>query len=88
MRKIREVLRLKYEQGRSHRQIAGSCGIGMATVSEYLRRARDRGVGWAEDITSPCPAGRRRAAAGGPVVHTRLWSRSPGSGMGWPASAA
>jgi transposase len=48
MRKIREVLRLKYEQGRSHRQIAASCGIGIATVSEYLRRAQEAGVGWAE----------------------------------------
>lgn len=48
MRKIREVLRLKFEQGRGHREIAASCGIGVATVSEYLRRARDSGVGWAE----------------------------------------
>jgi transposase len=48
MRKIREVLRLKYEQSRSHRQIAASCGIGVATVSEYLERARDSGVGWVE----------------------------------------
>jgi transposase len=46
MRKIREVLRLKFEQGRGHREIAASCGIGVATVSEYLRRARDSGVGW------------------------------------------
>ncbi len=48
MRKIREVLRLKYEQGRSHRQIAASCGIGLGTVSEYLRRASNSGVGWTE----------------------------------------
>jgi len=48
MRKIREVLRLKFEQGRGHREIAASCGIGVATVSEYLRRARDSGVGWQE----------------------------------------
>lgn len=48
MRKIREVLRLKFEQGRGHREIAASCGIGVATVSEYLRRARDSGVGWPE----------------------------------------
>ena len=43
MRKIREVLRLKFEQNRGHREIAASCGIGVATVSEYLRRARDSG---------------------------------------------
>jgi len=46
MRKIREVLRLKFEQHRGHRQIAASCGIGVATVSEYLKRARDRDVDW------------------------------------------
>lgn len=48
MRKIREVLRLKFERGHGHRLIAASCGIGVATVSEYLRRARDSGVGWAD----------------------------------------
>ena len=46
MRKIREVLRLKLEQGRGHREIAASCGIGVATVSEYLRRARDHGLSY------------------------------------------
>jgi len=46
MRKIREVLRLKLEQSRGHREIAASCSIGVATVSEYLRRARDSGVSW------------------------------------------
>jgi transposase len=48
MRKIREVLRLKFEQCRGHRAIAASCGVGVATVSEYLRRARDHGVGWVQ----------------------------------------
>lgn len=46
MRKIREVLRLKFECGRTHRQIGASCGIGVATVSDYLQRARDSGVSW------------------------------------------
>ncbi|WP_144079850.1 helix-turn-helix domain-containing protein, partial [Haliea salexigens] len=38
MRKIKEVLRLKWAQGLSNRQIATACGIGRPTVSEYLRR--------------------------------------------------
>ncbi len=49
MRKIREVLRLKFECGRSHRQIAASCRLGCGTVSEYLRRARESAVSW-EDV--------------------------------------
>ena len=46
MRKIREVLRLKWAQGLSHRRIAASCGIGRPTVSEYVRRAEEAGLGW------------------------------------------
>jgi hypothetical protein len=39
MRRIKEVLRLKYELGLGQRQIARSCSIGQATVNDYLRRA-------------------------------------------------
>ena len=46
MRKIKEVLRLKFESGLGQRQIARSCGIGQATVAEYLKRAAAAGVGW------------------------------------------
>ena len=46
MRKIREVLRLKYELGRSNREIARSCDIGSSTVSDYLKRARMTGLTW------------------------------------------
>jgi len=47
MRKIREILRLKWQHGRSHREVAASCGIGYGTVVELLRRAENAGlVGW------------------------------------------
>ena len=46
MRKIRELLRLKYECRRSHREIAASLGLAHSTVSEYLRRAAEAGVSW------------------------------------------
>ncbi len=46
MRKIKEVLRLHYELRLNQRQIGRSCGIGQATVHEYLRRAEAAGVGW------------------------------------------
>ena len=46
MRKIREILRLKHECGRSNRDIGQSCGIGSSTVSEYLQRVRMAGLAW------------------------------------------
>jgi len=46
MRKINEVLRLKWQCGLSHRQIATSCNIGVGTVSDYVHRARKAGLGW------------------------------------------
>jgi len=46
MRKIKEVLRLSYEQGRSRRQVAASAGLGRATVAEYLRRFEAAGLAW------------------------------------------
>ena len=44
MRKIKEVLRLKWGNGMSNRRIAASSGIGRPTVSEYLRRAEEPGL--------------------------------------------
>ena len=46
MRKIKEVLRLKYESGRSHGEIARSYAIAHSTVLEYLRRAEAAGLRW------------------------------------------
>ena len=39
MRRIREVLRLKYAGGLSHRAIAVASGVGLGTVWEYVERA-------------------------------------------------
>ena len=46
MRKVREVLRLKYACGASARVIAQSVGIGRSAVAEYVRRAAVIGVTW------------------------------------------
>ena len=46
MRKIKEVLRLKFSVGLGLRQIARSCSIGLGTVHEYLQRAEAAGVKW------------------------------------------
>jgi transposase len=52
MRKIREVLRLKFELGLENRQIARSCQIPHSSVGNYLSRARAAGLSWplAEDL--------------------------------------
>ena len=44
MRKIKEVLRLKFSVGLGLRAIARSCSIGLGTVHEYLQRAEAAGV--------------------------------------------
>jgi len=46
MRKIKEVLRLKWEKGFSARQIAKSCDIARSTVKDYLDRAQQMGLTW------------------------------------------
>jgi hypothetical protein len=46
VRKIKEVLRLKFSVGLGLRQIARSCSIGLGTVHEYLQRAEAAGVTW------------------------------------------
>ena len=44
MRKIKEVLRLKFELGLRNRQIARSCSINHSTVADYLYRAKAAGL--------------------------------------------
>jgi transposase len=46
MRKIRDVLRLKWVAGLSDRVIARSVGAGRTTVQECLQRAAAAGLGW------------------------------------------
>jgi transposase len=46
MRKIREVLRLKWKLGLSHRQIERSVRLGYGTVCGYLQRAKRQELSW------------------------------------------
>ena len=46
MRKIKEVLRLKWDHNLSNRQIATSCSVSHSTVTEYLIRAKQAGLSW------------------------------------------
>ena len=44
MRRVREILRLKWELGLSARQVARSCGLAHPTVLNYVRRAEACGL--------------------------------------------
>lgn len=48
MRKIKEVLRLKYSCRLSDHQIATSCVVSRSTVADYLMKAKAAGVTWPE----------------------------------------
>ena len=50
MRKVRQVLRMKWEKGLSNRQIAGALKMGKETVREYLRRAEAAGLSSWQDV--------------------------------------
>jgi transposase len=46
MRKISEILRLRYELNCSYRDIARSQNISKTTISEYMARAKIAGIKW------------------------------------------
>jgi len=46
MRKIIEVLRLKFEAGLSHERIAAATKVSKGAVTKYVQRARAAGLGW------------------------------------------
>lgn len=46
MRKLKDVLRLRFELKLDRRQIARSCSIAVSTVHEYLKRAEAAGLDW------------------------------------------
>jgi hypothetical protein len=46
MRRVKEVLRLRFGLGLQQNQIARSCSIGQATVHRYLQKAVAAGLNW------------------------------------------
>ncbi|MBU2720989.1 IS21 family transposase, partial [Acidithiobacillus ferridurans] len=82
MRKIREVLRLKYEAGLSARAIARSVNAGRTTVQEYLQRFAASGLSWPTELEDaalesrlfppPPPAGTARPEPDWTVVQHEL----------------
>ena len=93
MRKIREVLRLKFEVGLSARQIAVSVQIGRVTVGDYLNRFAASGLSWPcslsdteleQQLFPPPPAvpSEQRPLPDWSWVHAEL--RRPGLALGTP----
>lgn len=68
MRKLREILRLKWECRLTQREIARAAGVGTGTVSEYLKRAHAAGLSW------PLPDEWDDA-----VLSARLYPPAPGA---------
>lgn len=48
MRKTREILRLKWLLGRSHREIKAATGVGLGTISDTVARATTAQLDWTE----------------------------------------
>src|SRR5206468_11983772 len=46
MRKLKEILRLRFGLGLQQNQIARSCSIGQSTVHRYLKKAAAAGLTW------------------------------------------
>jgi len=68
MRKIREVLRLKYNCGLGEHEIAQSCQISRTTVRNYLKSAEAAGLSW------PQASGLSEAELEALLFH---WGNSP-----------
>ena len=52
MRKTREILRLRWADKRSLREVGLACGVGSTTVHDVLARAKAAGLTWplADDL--------------------------------------
>ncbi len=66
MKKIIEVLCLRYETQLSHEKIARACQLSRGAVSRYVSLARTRGVTWPESfvkLPDGCASGVFECAA-------------------------
>jgi transposase len=68
MRKVRDVLRLRFKEGLSLRQVSASVGIPFTTVSDCVRRAVSAGLGWPlpEDLDDDALEARLYVVAAAP----------------------
>lgn len=71
MRKIKEVLRLRWGSGLSERTVAASCSLARSTVGKYTQRAKAAGLSW------PLPEGMTEEE-----LEQRLFSAGPAQDTG------
>ena len=96
MRQIQEILRLKYQNQLTIREIAGSCGLPSSTVGDYLKRAEAAGIRWplpeGQDekqwvdrlmVTAPAETERSAALPDWPAIHQELRRQSVTLALLW-----
>jgi len=95
MRTIKEILRLRWEAGLSHRAIAVSCRKGQTTVQDYLLRAKAAGLSWPlpegmneEELERllfppPAPSCHRRPEPEWATIHQELRRKGVTLGLLW-----
>lgn len=73
MRRVREILRYRAEQGLGHKSIAVRVGAAPSTLRETLRRATAAGLSWplADDVSDPVLEAALYKAAGTKTGHRR-----------------
>src|SRR5579859_1834519 len=89
MRKVRDILRLAWGQGLSHRVVGAALGVPFTTVADHLRRAKAVGLSWPlpEDLSDaaleallfdkePAPPTQARPMPDWQYIHKEL--RRPG----------
>jgi transposase len=74
MRKVREIMRLKFGAGLAHKAIGRSLGIAASTVRLTLKRVAEAGLSWplSDDLTDIVLEERLYGAAGTKQGHRRL----------------
>ena len=77
MRKLAEVLRLRFELKLSYQQIARSCSIALSSVHKYLTLAQTAGIGW------PLPDGWNEAR-----LNAALFPPNPAAAIVEPVSSS
>jgi hypothetical protein len=90
-RKIKEVLRLRFELGLGQREIARACSISQGAVHNYLKKAAGAGIewplaeGWDEKPIEEVVFGKQRAIEESsqrafpdfPALHNQLQQHAP-----------
>jgi transposase len=73
MRRVREILRYRFEQGLGHKSIAVRVGAAPSTVRETLRRAAAAGLSWplGGDVSDAVLEAALYKAAGTKTGHRR-----------------